>query len=112
MIAEPEDQERWHDERHLHPHERTPRGRGKENGQGSDYNLWHNHCADSYDNLCRLEDWVMLDSEFLIYAIQQKMDQQKVKWSEQTRNEITILKRRLLENENLHRLPSLQDTQH
>jgi hypothetical protein len=54
----------------------------------------------------------MLDSEFLIYAIQQKMDQQKVKWSEQTRNEITILKRRLLENENLHRLPSLQDTQH
>lgn len=55
---------------------------------------------------------MMLDSEFLIYAIQQKMDQQKVKFTDQTRTEITILKRRLLENENMHRLPSIQDTQH
>lgn len=54
----------------------------------------------------------MLDSGFLIYAIEQKLDQQKVRWSEQTRTEITILRRRLIENENMHRLPSLQDTQH
>ena len=50
---------------------------------------------------------MVLDSEFLVYAIQQKMEQQSVKWSEQTRTEITILKRRLYENEDLHRLPSL-----
>jgi hypothetical protein len=50
---------------------------------------------------------VILDSEFLLYAIQQKQDQQRVKWSEQTRTEITILKRRLIENENLFRLPSV-----
>jgi hypothetical protein len=49
----------------------------------------------------------MLDSEFLLYAIQQKQDQQKIRWSEQTRTEITILKRRLIENENLFRLPSV-----
>ena len=55
---------------------------------------------------------MMLDSEFLIYAIQQKQDQLKVKWLDQTRTEITILKRRLSENENMHRLPSIQDTEH
>jgi hypothetical protein len=49
----------------------------------------------------------MLDSAFLVYAIQQKQDQQKIRWSEQTRTEITILKRRLLENQNVQRLPSL-----
>jgi hypothetical protein len=53
----------------------------------------------------------MLDSAFLVYAIEQKQDQQKVKWLVQTRTEITILKRRLIENENLHRLPSVPDTQ-
>jgi hypothetical protein len=47
----------------------------------------------------------MLDSEFLLYAIEQKQDQLKVKWLDQTRTEITILKRRLIENENLFRLP-------
>jgi len=51
----------------------------------------------------------MLDSEFLIYAIQQKMDQQKVKFLDQTRTEITILKRRLIENEAVQRLPSVSD---
>jgi hypothetical protein len=50
---------------------------------------------------------MVLDSEFLLYAIQQKLDQQKVRWSEQTRTEITILKRRLIENENVQRLPSV-----
>jgi hypothetical protein len=49
----------------------------------------------------------MLDSAFLVYAIEQKQDQQKVKWLDQTRTEITILKRRLIENENLFRLPSV-----
>jgi hypothetical protein len=53
----------------------------------------------------------MLDSEFLIYAIQQKMDQQKVKFLDQTRTEITILKRRLIENENMHRLSGVPDAQ-
>jgi hypothetical protein len=50
---------------------------------------------------------MVLDSEFLIYAISQKMDQQKVQYRDSTRTEITILKRRLYENEDLHRLPSL-----
>jgi len=49
----------------------------------------------------------MLDSEFLIYAIQQKQDQLKVRWLDQTRTEITMLKRRLIENENVQRLPSV-----
>jgi hypothetical protein len=50
---------------------------------------------------------VILDSEFLLYAIEQKQDQLKVKWLDQTRTEITILKRRLIENENMLRLPSV-----
>jgi hypothetical protein len=54
----------------------------------------------------------MLDSAFLVYAIKQKQDQQRVKWSEQTRTEITILKRRLIENENLLRLPSVPADKH
>jgi hypothetical protein len=49
----------------------------------------------------------MLDSAFLVYAIEQKQDQLKVKWLDQTRTEITILKRRLIENENLFRLHSV-----
>lgn len=53
----------------------------------------------------------MLDSGFLVYAIQQKMDQQKVKFTNQTRDEITILKRRLAENENMHRLPGVPTTE-
>jgi hypothetical protein len=36
---------------------------------------------------------------------------QSVTYKDQTRIEITILKRRLIENENLHRLPSVPDTQ-
>lgn len=39
----------------------------------------------------------MLDIGFLVYAIQQKMDQQTVKWSVQTRTEITVLRKRLLQ---------------
>ena len=54
----------------------------------------------------------MLDSAFLVYAIEQKQDQQRVKWSEQTRTEITILKRRLIENENMLRLPSVPLEEH
>jgi hypothetical protein len=54
----------------------------------------------------------MLDSEFLLYAIEQKQDQLKVKWLDQTRTEITILKRRLLENENMLRLPSVPTREH
>ena len=50
---------------------------------------------------------MVLDSKFLLYAIEQKQDQQRVKWSEQTRTEITILNRRLIENENMLRLPSV-----
>jgi hypothetical protein len=50
---------------------------------------------------------MILNSEFLLYAIEQKQDQLKVKWLDQTRTEITILKRRLIENENLFRLPSV-----
>jgi len=55
---------------------------------------------------------MILDSQFLLYAIEQKQEQQRVTYKDQTRTEITILKRRLLENENLHRLPSVPDTQH
>jgi hypothetical protein len=55
---------------------------------------------------------MILDSAFLVYAIEQKQDQQRVTYKDQTRTEITILKRRLIENENLHRLPSVPDTQH
>jgi hypothetical protein len=55
---------------------------------------------------------MILDSAFLVYAIEQKQDQQRIKYKDQTRTEITILKRRLIENENLHRLPSVPDTQH
>lgn len=55
---------------------------------------------------------MILDSAFLVYAIQQKQDQQRIKYKDQTRTEITILKRRLIENENLHRLSGLQNTQH
>jgi hypothetical protein len=55
---------------------------------------------------------MILDSAFLVYAIQQKIEQQRVTYKDQTRTEITILKRRLIENENLHRLPSVPDTQH
>jgi hypothetical protein len=54
----------------------------------------------------------MLDSAFLVYAIEQKQDQQRVKWLDQTRTEITILKRRLMENENLLRLPSVPTDKH
>jgi hypothetical protein len=55
----------------------------------------------------------MLDSEFLLYAISEKEQQATVARDDtQLRREITILKRRLIENENLHRLPSIQDTQH
>jgi hypothetical protein len=55
---------------------------------------------------------VILDSAFLVYAIRQKMEQQRVTYKDQTRTEITILKRRLIENEKMHRLPSVSDTQH
>ena len=54
---------------------------------------------------------LILDSSFLLYAIEQKQDQQRVTYKDQTRTEITILKRRLIENENLHRLPSVPDTE-
>jgi hypothetical protein len=50
---------------------------------------------------------MILDTEFLLYAIEQKQDQQRVTYKDQTRTEITILKRRLIENENLFRLPSV-----
>jgi hypothetical protein len=39
----------------------------------------------------------MLDIGFLVYAIREKQDQQSVKWSSQTRNEITVLRVRLLQ---------------
>ena len=54
----------------------------------------------------------MLDSAFLVYAIEQKQDQQRVTYKDQTRTEITILKRRLLENENMLRLPSVPTDKH
>jgi hypothetical protein len=55
---------------------------------------------------------MILDSAFLVYAIEQKQDQQRVTYKDQTNTEIKILKRRLIENENLHRLPGVPDTQH
>jgi hypothetical protein len=39
----------------------------------------------------------MLDIGFLVYAIREKQDQQSVKWSAKTRNEITVLRKRLFE---------------
>ena len=55
----------------------------------------------------------MLDSEFLIYAISEKEQQATVARDDtQLRREIKILTRRLIENENMHRLPGIQDTQH
>lgn len=56
---------------------------------------------------------MILDSAFLVYAISEKEQQATVARDDtQLRREIKILTRRLLENENLHRLPSIQDTQH
>lgn len=55
----------------------------------------------------------MLDSEFLIYAISEKEQQATVARDDtQLQREIKILTRRLIKNENMHRLPSIQDTQH
>jgi len=54
---------------------------------------------------------MILDSSFLLYAIEQKQDQQRIKYKDQTNTEIKILKRRLIENETMHRLPSVPDTQ-
>ena len=55
----------------------------------------------------------MLDSGFLIYAISEKEQQATVARDDtQLRREIKILTRRLIENENMHRLPSVSDTQH
>ena len=54
---------------------------------------------------------MILDSSFLLYAIEQKQEQQRVTYKDQTRTEITILKKRLIENENLHRLPGVPDTE-
>jgi hypothetical protein len=56
---------------------------------------------------------VILDSGFLMYAISEKEQQATVARDDtQLRREIKILNRRLSENENLHRLPSIQDAQH
>lgn len=56
---------------------------------------------------------MILDSGFLVYAISEKEQQATVARDDtQLRREIKILTRRLIENENLHRLPSVSDTQH
>lgn len=56
---------------------------------------------------------MILDSAFLVYAISEKEQQATVARDDtQLRREIKILTRRLIENENLHRLPSLQNTEH
>lgn len=56
---------------------------------------------------------MILDSEFLMYAISEKEQQATVARDDtQLRREIKILNRRLIENENLHRLPSVSRTQH
>jgi hypothetical protein len=56
---------------------------------------------------------MILDSGFLLYAISEKEQQATVARDDtQLRREIKILKRRLRENENLHRLPGVPDTQH
>lgn len=95
-------------ERHLHPNQGKARSRSPQDDQGGNDHLHYYDRPGHYDNHCRYEVAVMvLDSEFLIYAIQQKQDQQKVNYSTKTRDEITILKRRLTENESLHSLPSI-----
>ena len=54
----------------------------------------------------------MLDSEFLIYAISEKEQQATVARDDtQLRREIKILTRRLIENENMHRLPGISTTE-
>ena len=99
---------RYQDERHRDQGEREAPGRGKEDGQGVYDHLRYSGRADCCHHCCWREDELMvLDTEFLLYAIEQKQDQLKVKWLDQTRTEITILKRRLIENENLFRLPSV-----
>ena len=98
---------RYQDEGHSNSREREARGRGKEDGQGVYDHLRYSNRADCCHRCCWREDELMLDSAFLVYAIEQKQDQLKVKWLDQTRTEITILKRRLIENENLFRLPSV-----
>jgi hypothetical protein len=56
---------------------------------------------------------VILDSGFLVYAISEKEQQATVARDDtQLRREIRILNRRLSENENMHRLPSVPHTQH
>jgi len=55
---------------------------------------------------------MILDSGFLLYAISEKEQQATIARDDtQLRREIKILTRRLLENENLHRLPSVPDTE-
>jgi hypothetical protein len=63
--------------------------------RGNDY-LRHYYCINDHYNHCWVET-VMLDIGFLVYAIREKQDQQSVKWSSQTRNEITVLRVRLLQ---------------
>lgn len=68
----------------------------------------HDHIG-HHDNHCMHEvDVMVLDSEFLIYAIGEKEQQATVARDDtQLRREIKILKRRLAENESLHSLPSI-----
>ena len=55
---------------------------------------------------------MILDSAFLVYAISEKEQQATVARDDtQLRREIKILARRLLENENLHRLSGVQNTE-
>jgi hypothetical protein len=73
--------------------------------------LWHNHRADSDDNFCWVEDWVMLDSEFLVYAIREKIAQGELcGFSQQLEMECAALVGKVNENEKVPRMSSLTIT--
>ena len=73
--------------------------------------MWHNHCADSNNNFCWLEDWVMLDSEFLVYAIREKILQGELcGFSQQLEMECSALVDKVNKNEKVPRMSSLTIT--
>jgi hypothetical protein len=75
------------------------------------YYLRNNHCADSDDNFCWHKDNIMLDSEFLVYAIREKILQGELcGFSQQLEMECAALVSKVNENEKVPRMSSLTIT--
>ena len=73
--------------------------------------MWHNHSADCNYNNYRHKDNMMLDSEFLIYAIREKILQGELcGFSQQLEMECAALVSKVNENEKVPRMSSLTIT--